>query len=363
MITTTNDAKKDTNPYNPGVDFLRIFAMFMIVVTHVLGKGGIRSSVAGDPDPHFLITWAIQVAAYGAVNCYALISGYVSVNSNYRYSKCLTLWLQVFFYTFGFTVFFSLLQKPVTYHDWVEAIFPVITGEYWYITAYFGVLVFMPFLNLGLSKLKTKDLKQLVIFAIIFFSVLPALFNTKVDEFSFAKGFSMNWLIVLYIIGAYLRRLDLKRVFKKRTLLLLALSSMTVTFFAKFLIGDIWYWYTSPSLLAAALSVFIFFATLDIKADSRLMAVIKFLAPATLGVYLFHLNPLMVRFVIRDGFVSFVDAPIWLFPFLILGTALLIYFLSTVVELLRMRLFKTLKIGQLAQKLDNILPFGIYTKS
>ena len=27
-------------PYNTGIDFLRIFAMFMIVVTHVLGKGG-----------------------------------------------------------------------------------------------------------------------------------------------------------------------------------------------------------------------------------------------------------------------------------------------------------------------------------
>lgn len=85
--------------------------MFMIVVTHVLGKGGIRSTVEEDFDPYYFVTWGIQVLAYSAVNCYALISGYVGAHSRYRYSKCLSLWLQVFFYTFAFTGIFTVCKN------------------------------------------------------------------------------------------------------------------------------------------------------------------------------------------------------------------------------------------------------------
>ncbi|MEX2805324.1 acyltransferase [Streptococcus sp. H31] len=350
--------KLKSSSYNAGIDFLRIFAMLMIIITHILGKGGIRDEVQGDIDIYYWVTWLIQVTAYGAVNCYALISGYVGLRSPYRYSKGLSLWVQVFFYTFGLTLIFAAAGQKLSAADWLGAFFPVITGQYWYITAYFGLLVFMPLLNMSLLKLSDKDLRHLVFVAVFFFSVMPALFNTKVDEFSFAKGFSMNWLIVLYIIGAYLSRLDLKKLFKARRLILAYTLSILVTFTMKFLIGDIWYWYTSPSLLAGSVALFILCANLEIKDKGRFFSFIRRFAPTTLGVYLFHLNPLMVRFWMRDVFISFVDAPILLFPFLILATAVLIFAVSALVELFRLKVFKLLKIQKLAARLDQIFPFG-----
>ena len=75
----TEFIKKRKREHHYGLDLLRIISMFMIVITHVLGKGGLRSSVAGvgESDSYFVVTWVIQVLVYGAVNCYALISGYV----------------------------------------------------------------------------------------------------------------------------------------------------------------------------------------------------------------------------------------------------------------------------------------------
>ena len=64
---------------NYGIDALRIVSMFMIVILHTLGHGGILSSVS------------IFSGKYCAVNCYALISGYVGINSKYRYSKIISL--------------------------------------------------------------------------------------------------------------------------------------------------------------------------------------------------------------------------------------------------------------------------------
>lgn len=142
-----------------GLDLLRIISMFMIVITHVLGKDGLRSSVEGHADSYFIVTWIIQVLVYGAVNCYALISGYVGINSRYRYSKLLSIWTQVFFYTFTITALFAITGHEVTLLNWRDAFFPIVSGQYWYITAYFGLLVFMPVINNGLNALTDKQLK------------------------------------------------------------------------------------------------------------------------------------------------------------------------------------------------------------
>lgn len=94
MTIKSNEMRRE---HHYGLDLLRILSMFMIVVTHVLGKGGLRSTVEGHVDIYFITTWIIQVLVYGAVNCYALISGYVGIQSRYKYSKLANIWLQVFF--------------------------------------------------------------------------------------------------------------------------------------------------------------------------------------------------------------------------------------------------------------------------
>ncbi|MBQ4600628.1 MAG: hypothetical protein IJB17_03245 [Oscillospiraceae bacterium] len=65
-----------------GIDLLRVVAMYMVVVLHVIGKGGVASAVQ-EPGLSFGALWFLEVGAYCAVNCYALISGYVGVNGRY----------------------------------------------------------------------------------------------------------------------------------------------------------------------------------------------------------------------------------------------------------------------------------------
>ena len=59
--------KKKTYFHN--LDLLRIVSMFMIVLTHILGKGGLRDAVDGRGDAYFFIVWFMQIFAYVAVNC------------------------------------------------------------------------------------------------------------------------------------------------------------------------------------------------------------------------------------------------------------------------------------------------------
>ncbi|MDY4761375.1 acyltransferase [Streptococcus thoraltensis] len=343
--------------YNAGIDFLRIFAMFMIVVTHVLGKGGVRDSVAGTVDIHFVQTWVIQASVYVAVNCYALISGYVGFRSNFRYSKVVNLWLQVAFYSIGITLFFLLLGKEISGNDWLDAFFPVIRGQYWYVTAYFGLMLTMPFFNIALPRMELSDLGKMIATGFIVFSLLPVLLDTSVSEFSLSKGFSMTWLILLYVVGAFLARIDLKKYNKPLILIGIYVLSIAATLVLKHAVSEKWYWYTSPTISLGALALFVLFANLDISSSRILVKFIKFFAPATFGVYLVHLHPLIVKFAMRDFAENFVDQSPLVFPIIILGVSLLIFLGSILIEKVRIWLFKTLQVSKIAAKIDNWLTF------
>lgn len=347
---TQNGKKK----YFYNIDLLRMVSMFLIVLTHVLGKGGLRDAVEGKEDAYFVIVWTMQILAYVAVNCYGLISGYIGLDSKTKLSKIVFLWLQVVFYTVLITACFFLAGFPLDSQDWLGAIFPVVTSQYWYVTAYFGLLIFKPLLDQGLRSLSDKQLLHLLVGFYLVFSLAPAIFNNKVLEYSLSKGFGMTWLIILYVFGAYLRRLDLEKI-KTSFLLALYLFSSLVTFLGMRWIGDIWFWYPSPSILLASLAIFILFAKWQVSGQGWLGATIAFFAPASLGVYLVHLHPLIEHYLIVDQFIFLLGLEEWLLPPALLLVSLLIYLLSSLVEKCRLYLFKKAHLREKLSFLDQYL--------
>ena len=142
---------------NYGIDFLRMISMIMIVMLHTLGHGGILRSVSF-LSVHYQIAWLLEVIAFGAVNTYAMISGFVSVDSHFKISNILILWLQVLFYGILInTVFFFLLPESRNTSGWIQALFPVTRKEYWYFTAYAGVFFLSPFINQMFRNLSEKQ--------------------------------------------------------------------------------------------------------------------------------------------------------------------------------------------------------------
>ena len=148
---------------NRGIDLLRMTAMWMVVILHILNKGGVLAAAAplsaGQGTARLL-----ETAAYCAVNCYGLISGYVGVQRRFRYSGALALWLRVAFYTLGITAVFACLMPGSVNGDRVlRAFFPVLFRQYWYVTAYFGMCLFIPFFNLLLNRLSKGQLRLLAL--------------------------------------------------------------------------------------------------------------------------------------------------------------------------------------------------------
>ena len=84
--------------------------MALIVLRHILGFGGILENVSLF-SLNYGIAWLLDTAAECAVNCYALITGYIYTNAKFKYSNIVSIWLQVLFYTAGIAgLFFIFIQ-------------------------------------------------------------------------------------------------------------------------------------------------------------------------------------------------------------------------------------------------------------
>lgn len=75
---------------NYGVDALRIFAMFMVVILHILTQGGILNASERFTS-QYEVGWLLQTAAFCAVDVYALVSGFVSCYTKYRYRNIIEI--------------------------------------------------------------------------------------------------------------------------------------------------------------------------------------------------------------------------------------------------------------------------------
>ena len=342
---------------NWGIDLLRMTAMWMVVILHILNKGGVLAAAAplsaGQGTARLL-----ETAAYCAVNCYGLISGYVGVQRRFRYSGALALWLRVAFYTLGITAVFACLMPGSVNGDRVlRVFFPVLFRQYWYVTAYFGMCLFIPFFNLLLNRLSKGQLRLLALSIVLVFSVLPTL--RQKDVFLTDNGYSVLWLSCLYLLGGILRLYGRQ----ERKLLRWAavyLGCVLVTWLVK-LAGDrLWMartghlcdkvlltTYTSPTILLAAAALLLCFTGLRIGPGFG--SFIEKASPLAFSVYLIHAHPLIWEHWLAGRFAFLADKPPILLASGVLGGAFAIYLVCSLADVLRAGLFRLFRVKAISR--------------
>lgn len=200
---------------NYGIDFLRMLSMFMVVTRHVLGLGGILEiSQAGSTN--YWVAWLFEIATGCAVNVFALISGYVMWHSKTTVSRISELWMQVFFYGALMTgIFFAIMPESIGPSSLVNTIFPFTRSNYWYMTAYFGMYLLIPVLNAGIQNITKKAFGASLFACFIFFSIIPVFLLE--NPYGFSGGYSMLWLCLMYLVGAYISKYRIAEKAKKST--------------------------------------------------------------------------------------------------------------------------------------------------
>ena len=341
---------------NYGIDLLRMVAMFMVGILHTLGQGGvIARAYAGTAQ--YTIAWFLELAAFGAVNLYALISGYVGINSKFRASNLAVLWLQVFLYSFGIAVLTAIVKPEIcSGADLIEYAFPVITKKYWYFSAYVCLFLFMPLLNAGVNALEKKPLRRVVIAMFLVFSIVASIGREATyDTFILVAGYSGLWLMILYVIGGYIRKYGMWEKVPQPALLAIYLGCTVLSYlFKRYLPGTKFpASYISPLVLLGSIALLLFFSRL--RCGNIAKKIIALFAPAAFGVYIIHVHPLIWEHIMKDRFAFVAKMHPLVMWLVVLLCAFAIYLVCSLIDLLRHLIFKLLRIKQGCQALEKKL--------
>lgn len=350
---------------NMSLDLLRIISMIMIVVLHILGKGGgLSSSISLHRD----VSWFIESFCIVAVNIYVLISGYFLYDSNFSWGKVFKIWRQVIFYSVLFLLLFFFMGYEITLKELLFSVFPITFKEnYWFITCYLFMYVSSPFLNILLKNINKNQHFNICIFIVVVFSII-SLFLPFESRLDITNGYSIIWFICLYIIAAYFKKVDIK--FKNNNTCLKLYISICLINFCTYLafdrVGMVFYdrlyWYNSITVLLSSIFLFLFFKGLSIK-NKKLSMIIKKITPLMLGVYLVHEN-IFIRKVLYSkifnlGLYANLNA-LLLFPIITILT-LIIFSSCCIIDYARLRLFRYLSKKISFTKLDGVI-VGICNK-
>ena len=147
----------------------------------------------------------------------------------------------------------------------------------------------------GLSQ---KDYQKLLMIVLVIWSIVPTIFGYYTEGAENALFFSrMIWLIVVYLIGGYIRIYNIKFLDRKRNASLGAIISFGVELLLMFIlwrknseeVNPIYFWGPNSVMqIALSISIFMIFKNINVKSN----VIINKIASTTLGVYLLHEGPI-----------------------------------------------------------------------
>lgn len=318
------------------IELLRIFAMVLIILHHYALHGGL-SSISGFGVNKYIGIICL-IGGKLAVNLFVLISGYFLIESEFEVKKVLKLILQAYCYSVAFFIGYVFLKGNVSGDIIKLTVFPFTSKAYWFLLPYICVYVLSPFINKLIKCISQKEL-------LILIGILVFLFS-GIGFFIYDSNLmgNLEWFVLLYLIGAYIRLYDFKRFSKKAIacfsiigyLLFILIACMT-TYISKdnpsiFRLVNKISSMNSIIVLVEAILIFMAFKNLNIKYSK----VINILGKSSLGVYMLHDSIFRAEFWRRICFVEkFYFANPWLLVFHIIVCTLGIYFVGVIVEVIR----------------------------
>ncbi len=326
---------------NYGIDCLRLLSMFFVIILHTLGKGGVLSK-ATPGTGMYAAAWYLEIAAFCAVDIFAIISGYVNYNEpagKTRLSSYIMLWLQVVFWGAAAAFAFWLVRPElVPLSSITEMLFPVANDLYWYFTAFTGLFVIKPLLDAAVASCSMSTARKAFVAIIVVFGCFELVFQC----FYLSRGYSFAWISLLYLLGAILKKCDIGRWISPLVGIVGILVLCTGTWIFTLLRSDLLVSYTSPTILGTAILYVIVFSRLTL--GDRMKKIIAFAAPGAFSAYILNCQRDVWKYLMKDRFLFLLDKPVISMVLVTLAFALLFLTASVLLDHVRRRLFKLLHV-------------------
>lgn len=316
------------------LEMLRIVCLLIIIAGHMIMWHHFNSEYT-----ERIVRCGVRPFFSVAANCFVLISGWFGIGLKFK--KILSLHTTLVFWTFlicGICIVAGF--HKFQYQD-IHMLIPLITRQYWFITAYVALCLISPFLNITVKAMMREEFKKLLVTCICLFVLLPTLgaillFGTLTSD----AGYGIVNFVVLYMLGRYMRlyaqpQKSFLHYFLYYVALMVAcgltqilLSNLLDFEFTRLLYYDTFFMFFGSVALFCAFSRLSFHN-----------GYINLLATACFGAYILHIHPwtgqwLFESFIGLDGM-----SDVW-FLLMIPVIPIIVYLCCFLLEETRILIFK-----------------------
>ncbi len=320
-------------------ELIRIIAMCFVVISHY--HWGVHFALGSKtPSACFLSMFFHTTGAIGVV-LFVLLTGYFMIDKNINVKHIFKIVLETVFYSYIILAVLALF-----FHDYVvfkpimvyKSLFPVTTGQYWFVTAYIVLYLSIPMLNKLFYVLDKKELKKYLFLFMFIWFVIPLFgYNTNM------QGNGFTGFICLYYIGAYIKKYGIAFFENKRNAVLTILVSQSAVCLyllavlnAK-LFEDCYVMHMTfrNSVISALTGLSVFMLIKNIKINYN--PVIDFFSSSAFAVYLITEN-IFVRDIIWTKIFRCNDSPYLFYMIFNMALALAVsYTICAIIDKIRMK--------------------------
>ena len=271
---------------NSNIEFLRIVAMFMVLMLHVnfFSIGSPDTEVCLSQPVQSFLRIAFEMLCIISVNLFVFISGWFGIKANFKgFCKfifqcfCVLAIVQCIGFVFGYT------QISV---DRILEIF-FLKGNAWFVPAYAFLYILSPVLNVFCEKSSEKTIKHFV----IVFYLLQTIYDNIFDSAHYILyGHSPFSFIGIYILARYVKMYGERwykyglKIFIVSSMLLIALYCIPKFLNIYPILSLIAIRYTCLLNISAIIGLVIWVANLSPRHNK----IVNFIATSVFAVYLCH---------------------------------------------------------------------------
>ena len=212
----------------------------------------------------------------------------------------------------------------------------------------------------------------------LLFGVVPIV-SLGHNKMQISNGYHFAWMIALYMIGGYFQMYGKSTHTKLFTfnrnwylLAFLLMASLqllyqysaeyiTIRFLGGARFADLFLTYNSPLILGEAICLFLY-ATCDTitpTGKKRWSSLISRLTPGVYSVYIIHTHPLIWNYVLKNLFAKIAVSGILPVTGVIMLTALSIFVLCIIFDIMRQKVFQLLRIYRLVDNISRFIELRI----
>lgn len=316
------------------IELFRITCMFLIIICHFIIQSEITEFTTGNKFVNFFGYWGGSIGNVGFI----CITAWYLDGFRFSSKKIGTLIIKTFLYSLLSLAVTVVFYRPeFTWAYLVKCIFPIIYSGYGYVTAFVVFYFIAPFLKKILFTLDRQNHKKLLVIGGVILFFIPMIFlgshSSVTDLFWIfvAVSFALDYVKKYGAGWAADRKLQAKVCVVSFTVIVcFALGCLFLKSYIPQLgeYSSEWARYYSPLMIAAVVSLFFIFTTLDIK-ESK---IINWIANRTFGVFLLHAAPAIRGYYWVRSFHVNEWGTNKMFPFMVLGLCMLVYVICILVD-------------------------------